>query len=268
MDKMKQIFNYSPVAEINKYFSKSKRKKYNYKEIFFNDTIIPEKNKKSINIEDETEKNKSTYERNPQTINVLRKGFLKIETENFCTLFYNKRKKKMIKDTKMLMYEKMCQGVKEKVKELMKNDVIKRKTQIKINKEIDNGNLSQSVNKSNDKKIECNTTDYKSDDFLKHYYDEFKPRKISRNFVYENYAFNYPVCKHNQIYNLKINSSNNQNLPTIKTNYNSLNHFSIDKIKDISLSIPERIENNERNKIETYNVFRIMKNNIKRNFMI
>lgn len=190
---------------------------------------------------------------------ILKREKLFFDTENLCAEMY-KKKPNELNDKKVFLYEKLNQGVNFMLKDLRKNQLITKKNNYKHN------NLSTSLNfgnfRPNPKKIQQNEkNNYNINDYLQHYYDEFKPKMNNTKLIlYENYAQNFKIYKHNQLYNLKKNYFRDKILPPIDRSRSI-------RVKNFIDLIPERVQDTNESKKKIYSIYKLMKDN-KKEFMI
>ena len=191
--------------------------------------------------------------------NNFKKEKLFFDTKNLCKEMY-KKKPSELNDKKIFLYEKMNQGLNYTIKDLRKDPLPPKKknyTRKKLITSFDFGNL-QHYQKKNEQNVK---TGYNINDYLQHYYDEFKPKMNTKNILYENYAQNFKIYKHNQIYNLRKNFLFDNKLPPIeRTRSNGIKNF-------IGL-IPERIQDSNETKKKCYSIYRTIKDNKKERFII
>lgn len=220
--------------------------------------LIPEKFKLIFNTEASINNKTNHNSRNVLSFNNFQKEKLFFETENFCKEIYNKKPSEL-NDKKIFLCEKMNQGLSLTIKDLRNNLLLPRKKKHihkKLLTNFDLGNL-----KRNQKKNEQNKKTNYANDYVKHYYDEFKPKMNTRNYLYENYAQNFNLFKHNQIYNIKKNFIRSNQLPLIGKNGSN-------RVKNFSELIPERIIDTNESKKKYYSIYKTMKDNKKEKFMI
>lgn len=223
--------------------------------------LITERFGKLFTTELETSLNNSRTVANEYTPKqTLEKNKLFDEAKNLCTELYNpKKQSRKIIDRRIKLYENMQKGINPLLKDLQENALSPK---IISN---DKGVRKKLLTNINFKKINLRSQsiDKNSDyirNFIKHYYDEFKPENRNcKKFSYQNYAIKYKIYKHNQMYVL-----NKIKLPPLRGANSNRNS----KIKDFSGLIPERSKDTKKSKKEDYCMYKVMENNKKDNFLI
>ena len=186
------------------------------------------------------------------------------EAKYLCTEMYNSKSKNKYQpliDRRVKLYEDIKKGMNPMMTELQQS-VFSPKS-----KKNDKTYHKKLLTSSNFKRMNLKTksvdkTSNSIKNFVKHYYDEFKPESInsnSRKFLYQNYAIKFQIYKHNQMYYLNKNK-----LPPLRIDNNN----KTSQMKDFSGLIPERKDDTKESKKEVYCIYKIMNKNKKENFLI